>query len=150
MELRRATPSDTAAIAAAECEIFPDPWSQRDITDTVTTEGAMCYVAVSDGKLLAYIIGRVIIPEGEIYRIATLPAYRKRGIAYRLLDYAVKTERGGGLETLFLEVRKQNIPARSLYRAYGFKEAGVRKNYYKDPTDDAIIMLKAHRDDLIN
>ena len=150
MEIRRSVPSDAPEIAAAETIIFSDPWSERSVTDLISTEGAMCYTAREGDKVIAYILGRIIAPEGEIYRIATLPGYRKRGIAYRLLDYAYKTEKGRGLEVLFLEVRTQNAAARALYRAYGFTEAGVRKNYYKDPVDDAIIMLKAHPDDLKN
>ena len=142
MEIRRATPQDGADIEAAERLIFSDPWTARDINDTICTEGAMCFVARSDGgELLAYVIGRIIAPEGEIHRIATLPPHRGRGIAYRLLDYSVKTERGHGLESLFLEVRSQNLAAIGLYRSYGFKRIGLRKNYYKDPADDAIIML---------
>ena len=150
MEFRRSLPSDSTAISYAEAEIFSDPWSERDIISTISTEGAMCYTAVKDGRLVAYILGRVIAPEGEIYRIAVLPEYRRRGIGYRLLDYAAKTERGRGLEVLFLEVRSQNVAAIALYEAYGFKRAGVRRGYYKDPVDDAIIMLKASRADLIN
>ena len=150
MEIRRATPADAKAIAAAEGEIFSDGWDERAVTDAISATGAMCYVATRGGTLLAYVIGRVIIPEGEIYRIATLPAYRKRGIAYRLLDYAYKTEQGHGLEVLFLEVRTKNSAARALYRTYGFKEISIRKNYYRDPPDDAVIMLKAHPDDLKN
>ena len=141
MEISRSVPADAPAIAAAEELIFSDPWSERAITDLISTEGAMCYTAKDGDRVIAYVLGRVIAPEGEIYRIATLPEYRKRGIAYRLLDYAYKTEKGHGLEVLFLEVRTQNIAARALYRAYGFEEVGVRKNYYKDPVDDAIIML---------
>lgn len=147
MEIRRSTPRDAAAIAALEAEIFSDPWSERDICDTICTEGAMCYSAIKDGVPVAYIIGRIIAPEAEIYRIATHPDYRGRGIAYRLLDYAVKTERGRGLERLFLEVRSKNLAALSLYRAYGFEKIGIRKNYYKNPDDDAIVMLKASRAD---
>ena len=150
MDIRRSIADDVPEIAAAEELIFSDPWSEKDIFGVICSEGAMCYTAVADGKVIAYIIGRVIAPEGEIYRIATLPEKRRRGIAYRLLDYAVKTERGRGLETLFLEVRSQNSAARALYRTYDFKEAGIRKNYYKNPTDDAIIMLKASPADLIN
>lgn len=142
MQIRKALPADGAAIARAEAEIFSDPWSERSIIDTISTEGAMCYVATSDeGNLLAYLIARIIPPEGEIYRIATLQDARRRGIAYRLLDYAIKTECAHGLESLFLEVREQNAPARALYRAYGFKEISRRKNYYKNPCDDAIVML---------
>jgi ribosomal-protein-alanine N-acetyltransferase len=148
MEIRRARPDDAPGIAAAEELIFPDPWGEKDIFSYICSEGAMCYSALCDGVVVAYIIGRVIPPEGEIYRIATLPEYRKRGIAYRLLDYAVKTERGKGLECLFLEVRESNVPARNLYHAYGFREMGMRKNYYSSPTENAIVMVKAHSADL--
>ena len=143
MKIRAAIASDATKIALAEAEIFPDPWSEGDINDIICKDGAICYCATSDDgdELFAYVIGRLIAPEGEIYRIATLPAYRKRGIAYRLLDYAVKTERGRGLESLFLEVREKNVPARKLYLAYGFSEIGKRRGYYKNPPDDAIIML---------
>lgn len=141
MEIRRALPKDAGKIAEAERTVFTDPWSEADIISTVSTEGSMCYVAIDGMKIAAYLIGRQIAPEGEIYRIATLPEYRRRGIAYRLLDYAVKCERGRGLENLFLEVRENNVAARGLYNSYGFKEIGTRKNYYKNPTDNATIML---------
>lgn len=150
MEFRRSTPSDVTEIARAEASIFPDPWSERDISDTIMHEGAMCFSAIKDGRLVAYVLGRIIPPEGEIYRVAVLPEYRQRGIGYRLLDFAAKTSRGDGLEVLFLEVRSSNLPAIALYRAYGFKKIGMRKNYYKNPTDDAIVMLKASKEDLIN
>ena len=150
MEIRRAVAADATKIGAAEEIIFPDAWSESDISSVICTVGGIAYVATNGDELLGYIIGRLIPPEGEIYRIAVMPKYRRRGIAYRLLNYAVKTERGHGLECLFLEVRSKNIPARMLYRSYGFKEMGIRRGYYKNPEDDAIIMLHAHRDDLIN
>lgn len=108
----------------------------------------MCFVAVEGEDVRAYVLGRLIAPEGEIYRVAVLPEYRRRGYGYRLLDYAVKTSRGRGLESLFLEVRSHNIAATNLYLAYGFKKIGVRKNYYKNPDDDAIVMLKASKADM--
>ncbi len=142
MKIRRAVAADISSIAAAEEKIFSDPWNERSVSDMICKDGGMCYCATDDdGRLLAYVIGMQITPEGEIYRIATLPEYRRRGIAYRLLDYAVKTERGRGLENLFLEVREKNDAARNLYRAYGFREIGKRRGYYKDPPDDAIIMM---------
>ena len=143
MKIRRAIADDSMPIARAEAEIFPDPWSHTDVLNTISSSGSMCYVATSDdGELYAYVLGRTVIPEGEIYRIATREPYRSRGIAYRLLDYALKTERGRGLESIFLEVREKNIPARKLYTAYGFHEIGIRKNYYRDPHDNAILMMK--------
>lgn len=148
MEIRRSIPADATQIAKLEAEIFSDPWREEDIISTISTEGAMCYTALSDGEVCAYVIARQIPPEGEIYRIATRPSKRRRGIAYRLLDYAIKTERGNGLEALFLEVREQNTPARKLYSSYGFKEIGIRKNYYKNPSDNAVIMAFANEANL--
>lgn len=143
MQIRRAVPDDAPKIAEIEAEIFPDPWSMKDVLSTITASGALCYVATSDeGALLSYVIGRIIVPEGEVYRVATVPNARRRGIAYRLIDYALKTEKGRGLESVFLEVREKNVPARNLYKSYGFIEVGVRKDYYKDPPDNAIIMMK--------
>ncbi len=139
---------DVSQVVELERNIFSDPWSEKDIFALVTEPFGICYSAVSDGRVVAYVIGRMIAPEGEIYRIATDEKYRRRGIAYRLLDYAVKCEKGRGLECLFLEVRSQNIAARNLYRAYGFKEIGERKNYYSNPTDNAVIMLRAHSSDM--
>lgn len=102
----------------------------------------MCYTALGDdGILYAYVLGRTIAPEGEIYRVATAPERRGRGIAYRLMTYAIKTEKGRGLETLFLEVRSKNLPAIKLYNSLSFKKISERKNYYKDPSDDALIMM---------
>lgn len=150
MDFRRSSPFDAPEIARAEAQIFPDPWSERDISDTITHEGSMCFTAIKDGRVVAYVLGRIIPPEGEIYRVAVLPEHRQRGIGYRLLDYAIKTSRGSGLETVFLEVRSKNLPALSLYRAYGFERVGLRRGYYKNPDDDAVIMLKASRADMIN
>ena len=142
MEIRRSKPDDATAIAQMEEKYFPDPWSKKDIFSYICSEGGMCFTALEDGVPIAYIIGRKIPPEGEIYRIAVREDKRQRGIGYRLLSYGLKTERGSGVETVFLEVRSRNTPARRLYSAYGFVEAGVRKNYYKNPDDDAIVMIK--------
>ncbi len=151
MIFRRSLPQDASAIAEAEREIFSDPWTQKDILGYISASTSMCFSALNDaGELVAYVIGTLIAPEGEIYRIAVREKYRQRGIGYRLLDFSVKTSKGMGLEALFLEVRSRNIAAIKLYEAYGFKRSGIRKNYYKNPSDDAILMLRAASVDLIN
>ena len=142
MEIRRAHPDDATAIAEMELNIFGDPWSKKDIFSYICLDTGMCFSALDGGEVIAYIIGRKIPPEGEIYRIAVREDKRQRGIGYRLLSYALKTELGSGVETVFLEVRSKNAAARALYTAYGFKEIGIRKNYYQNPPDDAIIMVK--------
>lgn len=144
MEIRRATPNDATAIAEIEDVSFPDGWERKDILSYITSDTGMCFTAVCDGVPIAYIIGRLIAPEAEIYRIAVRPEYRQRGVGYRLLSYAIKTERGRGLECAFLEVREGNVAARALYRAFGFSEYGKRKNYYKNPTENAVVMVLNH------
>ena len=142
MEIRRAHPDDATAIAEMEVNIFGDPWGKKDIFSYICSDTGMCFSALDGGEVIGYIIGRKIPPEGEIYRIAVRPDRRQRGVGYRLLSYALKTERGSGVETVFLEVRESNIPARALYRAYGFNEISIRKNYYQNPTENAVIMIK--------
>lgn len=142
MEIRRSRPDDATAIAEMEMNIFGDPWGKKDIFSYICSDTGMCFTALDGGEPIAYIIGRRIPPEGEIYRIAVREDKRRRGIGYRLLSYALKTELGSGVETVFLEVRESNLPARKLYQAYGFTEISVRKNYYQNPTENAIIMLK--------
>lgn len=142
MEIRRSVPDDVSAIAEMEMNIFGDPWGERDVLSYVCSDTGMCFTALEEGQPIAYIIGKKIPPEGEIYRIAVREDKRQRGIGYRLLSYALKTELGDGVETVFLEVRSKNVPARALYKAYGFKEIGTRRNYYRNPQDDAIVMLK--------
>ena len=149
MDFRRSIPKDVTGIAELEREIFPDPWDERSVQDCICSEGSMCFTAEEEGRVVAYLIGRMIAPEGEIYRLAVAPHKRNRGLGYRLLDYSVKTSRGKGLESLFLEVRSKNLPAIKLYEAYGFKRVGIRKGYYKNPDDDAIVMLKASRADIL-
>ena len=102
----------------------------------------MCYVAVREGEICGYMLGRKILPEGEIYRVAVKADMRERGIGYRLLSGALESELLLGVETVFLEVREGNLAARRLYLAAGFEEISVRKNYYKNPTENAVIMIK--------
>lgn len=142
MTIRRAVADDATAIADMEIEYFSDPWSRKDIFTYICSGDSMSFVATDDsGVPIAYLLGRIIAPEGEIYRIAVDREHRRRGVGYRLLSFALKTERGRGLESTFLEVRSKNEAAIALYRAFGFDDIGLRKNYYKNPTDDAIVMI---------
>lgn len=140
MEFKRAIPDHAPQIEKIEQESFADPWSSYDIMSIICKESGMSFVALDEGEVVAYLFGCFIPPEGEIYRIAVRGDKRQRGIGYRLLSYAYKTEYGRGLESLFLEVRSKNTAARALYKSFGFEEFGVRKGYYKNPDDDAILM----------
>ena len=141
MDIRRSRPDDAGEIALLESKIFADPFGEKDILAYICSENGMCFTATDDTGVIGYIIGTKIPPEGEIYRIAVREDKRQRGIGYRLLSFGLKTEIGSGVETVFLEVREKNLPARGLYRSYGFSEIGIRKNYYQNPTDNAVIMV---------
>lgn len=141
MDIRRSKPDDAGEIALLESRIFTDPFGEKDILSYICSENGMCFTATDDSGIVGYIVGTKIPPEGEIYRIAVREDKRQRGIGYRLLSFGLKSEIGSGVETVFLEVREKNIPARALYKSYGFSEIGIRKNYYQNPTDNAVIMV---------
>ncbi|MBR4288588.1 MAG: ribosomal protein S18-alanine N-acetyltransferase [Clostridia bacterium] len=121
-------------IEQGEKEIFSDAWSKESLDEQLSLPYDKSLVAFFDGIFCGYLIATLIAGEGEILRIATLPAYRKQGVGKKLLCHF--SEQG---ENIFLEVRSKNIPARSLYESLGFAVMGTRKNYYKDPYDDAVL-----------
>ncbi len=131
---------DISLVADMEKQIFSDPWSEKAIRSLVLSELSLSYVARREGETVGYFLGSCIVPEGEVFRLAVSEKHRRRGIGYRLLSSVIDEGRALGLELLFLEVRAGNAPARALYRSLGFIEGGVRRNYYKNPTDDAILM----------
>jgi len=143
MEYRPLREEDAEAVSLLEASAFSDGWQKKDILEIINSDGAIAYCATCEGEIASYVIGRQIAPEGEIYRIATATSFRRRGVARALLKYAVVCEKSKGLEKLFLEVRSKNTPAISLYESLGFTSIDLRKNYYKNPNDDAVIMMKS-------
>ncbi len=141
MEIRRAYTEDAVAIAEMEKNIFGDPWSEKDILSYICSDTGMCFTALEDGEPIGYIIGQSIPPEAEIYRIAVREDKRRNQVGNLLLTYALEAEGDRGVTTVYLEVRSQNTAAREFYRHIGFNEAGIRENYYKNPNDDAIVMM---------
>jgi ribosomal-protein-alanine N-acetyltransferase len=133
--------SDAEEIAFIEKECFSDPWSVNSILDSM--KGNNIFLGIRDkGTLIGYLSLYESLDEGYINNIAVLKDKRRRGIGKALLkeitDYAVLK----GLAFISLEVRVSNTPAINLYSSFGFKEEGRRKNYYKNPTEDAIILTR--------
>ena len=135
-----ATAEHAAAIARLEAAVFPDAWGEKEVLSILLSKLSMSFVALSEGEVVAYMLGSLIVPEGEILRIATDPARRRHGIASRLLGEVLRRMGPEGLEEVFLEVRAGNVPAIGLYRDLGFSACGTRKKYYKDPEEDATLM----------
>ena len=141
LKIRRAAEADAFRLAELEAVIFSDGWSQRDVLSAITENGAMCYVGEAEGDIVCYLIGRKIPPEAEIYRVATAPMHRRRGYSRELIRFVLEAESDSACD-VYLEVRESNVPARRLYGECGFSEISVRKNYYKNPTENGINMHK--------
>jgi len=132
---------DLEAVAAIEADSFQDPWPLQSFqTELQCNRLAVYYVARCEGAVIAYIGAWVIIDEVHITTLAVEEAYRRRGIAARLIDTLIEKARQSEARCLTLEVRPSNTNARCFYDRLGFKELGRRKRYYSD--EDALIMTK--------
>ena len=128
-------------VAEIEQICFSDPWSRRMLSEHLENECAATLVALGDdGTILGYAGLLVVLDEGYITNVAVRPEYRRQGIAGELLSVFRRFAEGNRMAFLTLEVRDSNASARALYAKYGFREVGVRKNYYDHPKEDAIIM----------
>jgi len=132
--------SDVEVIRSLESDIFSDAWSENNIKDSIESKFDYCVVIEEDYRVLAYIIFRVNMDEAELFRIATDKNSRNVGFAHELMNFMISYLRDMKVKKVFLEVRCQNKDAISLYEHYGFKKIGIRKEYYSDPTDDALLM----------
>ena len=132
--------SDLFDILKIEKGSFSTPWSERSFRMSLDNPITHAIVAVREGRVAGYALYSLLFEDGELYNIAVDPAFRGQGIGGELLSAAVDDCRRRGAEVLRLEVRKGNLPARSLYEKFGFLEEGIRKNYYQNPTEDAILM----------
>ena len=132
--------SDVEAIRSLETDIFSDAWSENNIKDSIESKFDYCVVIEEDYRVLAYIIFRVNMDEAELFRIATDKNSRNVGFAHELMNFMISYLRDMKVKKVFLEVRCQNKDAIRLYEDYGFKKLGIRKEYYNNPTDDALLM----------
>ena len=124
---------------AIEQEVFSDPWSTQDFRDCVAF--AQFLVAEGDGgAILGYVVALDAVDEGEILNLAVAPTGRRAGLGRALVRQILEALSARGVQQVYLEVRDSNAPARALYTAHGFKEVGRRKQYYRRPVEDAIVL----------
>ena len=132
--VRAGSPEDVPFVSALERAVFSDPWSESAVAAHTVGPHLCFYIAEWAGERCGYLLGSLIPPEGEIYRVASLPTMRRRGIGDALCARFLSEA-----QEAYLEVRKSNLAARALYEKLGFSLIGERKNYYKDPTEDACL-----------
>lgn len=130
---------DAEAIAELEKENFSSPWSLTQIIEEIKNPNSFFLTAKCGNNVLGYVSGQLIIDEFYISNIAVKSAYRNNGIATALLNTLIDIVRNKRAAFITLEVRESNTVARTLYEKLGFKNLGIRKNFYSHPTENANI-----------
>ena len=139
--VRRASFADLPAFDVLERASFADPWTPAQLQEALSWTGAVALVAeAGDGTVAGYVLGRVIVDEAEILTIATHPGARRQGIGGALLGALLAEVRQRGAHAVWLEVRLSNEAARAMYQGVGFVAAGLRKGYYRQPVEDALVL----------
>ena len=120
---------------------FTEPWPKNTFAYELTTNYSICQVAVDlSGNVLGAIIVWLVVDEAHIATIAVHPDHRQKGIGAGLLANALLIASYRGAVTSLLEVRVSNLPALKLYERFGYQAVGVRKNYYQDNQEDALLL----------
>lgn len=126
---------------------FSIPWSKAAFIEEITKNSfAYYYAAMFEGKTIGYGGMWQVFDEGHITNIAIHPEFRKIGAGSSILEHMIGESVKKGIQKMTLEVRKSNESALKLYQKYGFVNEGIRKSYYADNGEDAIIMWKHEMD----
>ena len=127
-------------VCAIENECFAHPWSRGSLENALSDPNAVFCVAIENGGVIGYIGMLFVLDEGYICNVAVSESFRKRGAGSALIQTLVTHCKKNDFAFLTLEVRESNAAARSLYEDFGFVNVGERKNYYTDPTENAVLM----------
>lgn len=146
MEIIRLGNKSVTDISRLENECFSHPWSEQSIVEAMAA-GHIFIGAVQDGKTVGYAGVNRVCGEAYIDNIAVTADFRRRGIGRALCVKICEICRSDALITL--EVRKSNTAAIRLYQSLGFENEGLRRDFYTDPTEDAVIMTKRKNDDIL-
>jgi ribosomal-protein-alanine N-acetyltransferase len=141
--IRPAGAGDLPPILSLEAECKSVRWSLQGFTRELSDENSLSLVALGgNGELRGYVMARCAADECTVHTIAVLPSLRRLGIATLLMRALMTMAAQKGIATLFLEVRSRNTGAQAFYEALEFARQGMRKAYYSDDNDDAIVMTR--------
>ena len=129
-------------IAALERLCFSDPWNEAAVGGELENPLSLWLVAEQNGAVLGYVGSQMVPPEADMMNIAVAPEARRQGIAEAMIGELIRRLSASGVTSLSLEVRASNAAARSLYEKLGFRQVGLRPNYYFHPKEDACILRK--------
>ena len=119
-----------------------EAWSEKSVASELNNKLALWLVAEDAGNVWGYVGSQTVMDETDMMNIAVHPDYRNRGVAIGLIQELIAALKERGSHSLMLEVRASNDPARKLYEKLGFQQVGLRKNYYRNPKEDACILRK--------
>ncbi len=124
-------------------QLGPDEsWSKAQLSAELTNPCALGFCAVLAGEVVGYVSLHIVCGEATINNIVVSSEHRKKRVASRLLTNTVNSLYARKATRIFLEVRSKNEPAKALYRSLGFEQNGLRKGFYRDPDDDALLYVK--------
>ena len=136
-------PADhVSQVAALEAVCFIDPWSEKSVASELNNPLSLWLVALDGDRVAGYVGSQSVLGESDMMNVAVHPDYRRQGIAEQLCLALVEALKEKGNHCLTLEVRSSNEPAKALYEKLGFGQIGLRKNYYRNPREDALILRK--------
>ncbi|HHY47820.1 MAG TPA: ribosomal protein S18-alanine N-acetyltransferase [Firmicutes bacterium] len=141
--IRPMEPEDLDRVVEIERASFPTPWSWHAFMSELYQNSRSCYlVAVVDGQVVGYVGSWVILDEAHVTNLAVHPDWRRRGIGEALMRALAEVCSARQVKRMTLEVRVSNVGAQRLYDKLGFVKVGIRRGYYHDNREDAIIMWK--------
>jgi len=142
-KIRKMTLEDLAAVVVVENICFTTPWSEDSFRNELTTNMlAVYYVAEVDDHVVGYAGMWHVMDELHITNVAVHPDYQGRSIGNQLLEALIGFSASGPYKGMTLEVRVSNEVAINLYKKYGFEKLGIRRGYYQDNKEDAMVMWK--------
>ncbi len=146
VRIRRMREQDAKAAAALEASVSPEAWSERAFQEAVSDKNAIYLAAEQDGALVGCCGLWISLDEADLCNVAVDRAFWRRGIASRMIGELFAMGEAAGVRDFTLEVRKKSRAAVALYEKLGFAAEGVRRDFYKNPEDDALIMWKRRSD----
>ena len=142
MTIESMTVDDIAQVAEIERQIFSIPWSEKAFRDSMESDNTIYIVTKENDNVAGYAGMYLSFEEGNITNVAVNPLSRRKGIGEKIVRDILNRAYEKGVRDVFLEVRETNSVAIALYEKIGFKEEGIRKNFYDKPRENALIMWK--------
>ncbi|QWC24793.1 ribosomal protein S18-alanine N-acetyltransferase [Bacillus haikouensis] len=135
------TVDDLDAVMEIEHRSFSIPWTREAFYNEIEQNHLSTYLVVEDGECIAGYCGVwLVVDEAHITNVAVLPDYRGKGLGEALMKRIMEIAKQVGAHVMTLEVRVSNEAAKGLYRKMGFQDGGIRKRYYSDNQEDALVM----------